>query len=1121
MRHAIIVASSYNESTRLAGMPAAPDDAQLIAQRLSGADAAYTVHTLSADRDLPERLEELLAGLEPEAELLFYFGGYLAWLGSHVPALVLNAARLRAYSLQRLAALFERFSVCPLLLLDVVCVADEGRTPALTADAVCDALDHYPLIEGVIAVRESPVAPTPYGSPFTLLLLRSLDWLSAVRNGSLVTTGDLNQLVQLGHGWLGAIDAIRFSPAAARPILLPGAAVVSRMPVPLSDPPPAPSKRESSGTPLADAGTPGDGDPPASLPPPVESELGGASESAETEAGEAAVDSSRGEALGSAPVSNPKRAESIGPMLAPKAHADPRGDEPSIIISDPPPALGLDDGPSGIEGGGAPTAAGLASADVVVESLPATGAEGPGAKERAATPIPPEPTLGAVPDLDTLEEAAAALEAGSVLAPARDGESEASPSPPAPVTSAQSPEPSGDRFHSSPPRTEGLEWEAGQVELDPGTGELALEQCIGRGQELLKEGRVAAALTVLERAAELTEDSVQLRELHGVAATAARNLGDGARALAHYEAILRLDPLDSTALFWATEILSEQGNWDRVAELQAAHLRALATDEERAQLLATQVGLWLDAAQDFRRGREALEELARLRPHDYEVLDRLSELLEQLGEFDEAIRVRRRLAFKLSEEPARRGEVLIGAARLARDRLGKIEFAIDLAEQALRADPGAIGALDFVATVLVEREEWPLLAKSYEAVLDKLTDGPVALDLAMKTAMLCRDKLKDSRRAAQALARAATIEPHNADLRAQLCDQLIAAQQHEAAAPHCQVALQLQPRVLAHYRRAYAIYTALGRHDQAWSAAHALDYLGDADINESLHSDLHRPDGLLPVVQCLTEAEWASAALNPDLDPAIRHLLSVVAEPAISLQLDALTKSRKLLHTEPRFFVDPETSTTTLAQAFRWTCRLLGLPPPELYVYPELAGGLTTGPTRTPVSLVSKTLGSGLELPELAFLWARHLTVHRPEYRLVLFFATVEQLTTLVTASFAAWDWTPRKAKIYDPELRRLAQGLHERLGDSGRERLRSATAGLSLGEAEGRLLAWVRAVELVAVRVGLLACGDLHVACELVQRFPQGKYTSAYDQVSALMPFKLSEEYVRLRAHLGVQVTG
>ena len=144
----------------------------------------------------------------------------------------------------------------------------------------------------------------------------------------------------------------------------------------------------------------------------------------------------------------------------------------------------------------------------------------------------------------------------------------------------------------------------------------------------------------------------------------------------------------------------------------------------------------------------------------------------------------------------------------------------------------------------------------------------------------------------------------------------------------------------------------------------------------------------------------------------------------------------------------------------------------------------------------------------------------RPEHRLILFFPTVEQLTTLVTAAFAAWDWNPRKAKIYDTDIKRLAQALYDRLGESGREALRTATTGLSLGETEGRLYSWVRSVELVAARAGLLACGDLHVACDLVERYPLGMYSSPFDQISALLPFKLSDEYLKLRGHLGVQVS-
>ena len=1059
-------------------------------------DSAYQVHMLAAGRDLPERLAELLDGMEAGAELLFYFCGYLAWLGAHAPALVMNAERLRAFSLRKLASLIEQHSECSLLILDVVYVANEGRRAAETADAVCDVLDDYPLIEGLVAVRESAAAPAPYSSPFTLLVLRSYEWLAAVRDGVAITAADLNQLLQLGREWLGGIDATRYSTAESKPVLFPGALDSKSPRRGASDPSniaeDAPQPVESSDAvtdaspqPVESSNAATDASPTAQRstvdPASLTEESSGASAPSQVNDGSPGAAPAEADELASAEAAPQAQAGAVA-MPVIEVSADSRVDTPSLV----------EPSSAGIEG------ASRSVADVDADPT------------RLASD---EPTMVAAVDVEALDRAAAAFEADSLAIAASETVAEPSAEG-APASTAVA---SGGNAAEAPAEED----EADVPDPVPDLAELDADQCLERAQQLIAEGRLAAALTVFERATELIDDIQRRQTVHELAANAARNLGDGARALSHYRKILEADPLESSALFWATEILCESGDWDGVDELQSARLQALDTDEQRAELLATQVGLWLDTAQDMDRGRRALEALARYRPDDIDVLDRLIPTLEATQDFEEAIRVRRKLAFKLSEQPARRSELLLGAARIARERLGKVEFAVDLAEQALRADPGDIGALDFVAAVLVGREEWPLLAKSYEAVLEKLQDGPVALDLASKTALVCSEKLKDPRRASRALERAVGIEPRDPRLRAELCDLLILSQQHEVAAGHCQVLLRQQPRVEAHYRRAYAIYSALGRHDQAWSAAHALDYLGYADINESLHSDLHRPDGLLPVIQGLSDDEWCSGALDPDRDSEIQALLDVVAEPAIELQAAALSKAKQLLEPDPKLRVDPKVNTTTLARTFLWTARLLGMPPPALYVCPDVADGLSSGPAREPVSLASRALGGGIGLPELAFLCGRHLAGLRPEYRLALFFPTVEQLTTLVTAAFAAWDWSPRKAKIYSPEIKKLAQGLYDRLDEAGRDALRTATAGLSLGQAESRLLAWMRSVELVAARAGLLACGDLHVACDLVERYPLGTYTSPFDQITALLPFKLSDEYVKLRGHLGVQVTG
>jgi len=244
-----------------------------------------------------------------------------------------------------------------------------------------------------------------------------------------------------------------------------------------------------------------------------------------------------------------------------------------------------------------------------------------------------------------------------------------------------------------------------------------------------------------------------------------------------------------------------------------------------------------------------------------------------------------------------------------------------------------------------------------------------------------------------------------------------------------------------------------------------------------------------------------------------------VRPAAIAHRLEVLTRARQLPTLDPSLRLDPQTSTTMLARSFLWTVQVLGIPQPLLYVHPSLEVGLVAPPALEPASVVNRALGSGLDLRELSFLWGRHLTIFRPDFRLLTFFPTVDLLAHLTAAAALAAEWTDRKASFVEPATAELARRIHEDLGEDGRGDLVAASAEVQRGDVAARLLDWARGVELTAARVGLVACGDVSVAAALTERFPVGGHTSVFDQVNALLGFTADDEYAALREHLGVTV--
>lgn len=598
-----------------------------------------------------------------------------------------------------------------------------------------------------------------------------------------------------------------------------------------------------------------------------------------------------------------------------------------------------------------------------------------------------------------------------------------------------------------------------------------------------------------------------------------RRLGQVELALCQYAESLTLDPLNLSALFWATEILYDRKEYGQVEELLQQRLSLLTDTAQRVEVLRALVNLWLDDHRDLERARRYLDQILSEQADDQQALESLIEVQHALGDHEEAIRTRWWLASVCSDDPGRQARLLLEAARAAYQHLGDAAYAVDLGEQALRADPKAYDALELVAGLLVQTENWAHLARTYRTMLEVHPDDWVTLDLCEKLAVLYREKLGELEPAAEALERALTLDAANTRIRLMLIETYTDLGNRERALSQCRIVIRDNPEQPVGYQAAYEVFFQLGGADGAWLASGVLDYLGQGDRGQPPTAQARRSEGLLPAKSVLGEAEWDSDLLWPEHDPTLQRLLKLVTEAAIEYRLELLKEEKRLLTLDPTLLVDPNASTTMLSRTMLWAARLLDVPVPLLYVYPSVPGELGVAPAPQLTVLASRTLGSGFSLRELAFLWARHLASLRDEHRLLLYYPTVGDLAQLVTAAFVAGEFAARRADFFDPKVRAMGEALSHGLSEEALSELAQLTAELGLSEAGSRMLRWARGMELVAARVGLLAAGDIRVAAELTARFPVGGQTGPEEQRRDLLAFSLSEEYLELRSRLGVSV--
>ncbi|MCA9598964.1 MAG: hypothetical protein KC776_36890 [Myxococcales bacterium] len=613
----------------------------------------------------------------------------------------------------------------------------------------------------------------------------------------------------------------------------------------------------------------------------------------------------------------------------------------------------------------------------------------------------------------------------------------------------------------------------------------------------------------------LGRSSPERADLYHRIAQCKRALGSDSEAVHNLDKALGVDPLHRRALEEARELLVAQEDFRRLDELYRRRVEATAEPRDKIADLAAIARMWLDEAKDPKPAISALERWLSI-SEDRVALELLVRAEDALGQHARAIATRQRLA-KVLGDAKEAAEVLVAAARIARDELEGGAEAVSLAREALGRDPSALAALEIAAGVLGVARRWRELAELYESVLERTTDDHLAWDLAKKLGVLFRDELDDAEGAKRAFSLATERGPEDVEVHEWLAELYEAERDYTRAARVLRAAVRLTPRTAPLVQRTLWCFEKTGETDSAWSAACLLDHLGEADINESLLADTHRPEGLIAARASIHGEVWEKDLLSKDRDDELERLLSTVREVAHRVRLSDLEKAGKVPRLDDASRYDPA-GTTTLARSLSWTCRLLGMEVPALYVEANVPGQLVALPMLEPVVMADKALGSGLSLPELAFLWARALSVFRPEYSLRRVIHSLPDMARLVLAALSVGGAV--EGDSVDGHTRALSQALDDELDETAHETLAEIASDFDTRGARARIERWLHRADRIAGRLGLVACGDLHMAAEICERFPLAT-SSVDEQLDDLFAFALSEEHADIRRRLGVSVKG
>ena len=444
-------------------------------------------------------------------------------------------------------------------------------------------------------------------------------------------------------------------------------------------------------------------------------------------------------------------------------------------------------------------------------------------------------------------------------------------------------------------------------------------------------------------------------------------------------------------------------------------------------------------------------------------------------------------------------------------RAGQSEQALSIAKTCLNSFPESAHAMQIAAAILAQSQRFEELAQLYEELIALLAPNPAASQLCASAARLWATQLNDTSRAKRSLQLGLELDSNNSSLHREMAELLETSGDDEGAARHSLLAVQLNPMSVPAAKAAFIRLRKQGRSEAVFTTACLLSVLGQGD-NEALEVVAAQRTGSLPRPARALEGDDFALGLNVvGHDAALTRAFALLEPVCRRAQMPKLKQQRQIV--EALRAEDVAQSTTMLARTFGWTCRLLALGVPALFLAEtdELPSLLPIEPASF---RVGKALGRGLSLTELVFLWGRCLGLSRPETRIVLTYPSTGELLTLLRAAHhaAGLDATPA------PETKSLAK-LLKKHGDRNTWSAVAESLGAVDGDLTARVSRWKRQVDDMANRVGLVACGDPELAARTLERFPTAGSAPIEKQVASLMSFALSEPYGELRRRLGLHL--
>ncbi|MGC4066334.1 MAG: hypothetical protein QM784_17215 [Polyangiaceae bacterium] len=328
-------------------------------------------------------------------------------------------------------------------------------------------------------------------------------------------------------------------------------------------------------------------------------------------------------------------------------------------------------------------------------------------------------------------------------------------------------------------------------------------------------------------------------------------------------------------------------------------------------------------------------------------------------------------------------------------------------------------------------------------------------------------------------------------------------------------AVRHSPRNVVAYRAMARLASSANDRERAFFASSALVQLGQA--NDAEQSEYRRSvSAFAPGAKCALD-EGMLVQLRIAEHP-VRLLLLAIHDAAVAAKLRLRRAGSLPPSLDEHERQDPASTSVAAVKRVDFVSKLLGLPPYTFFVRPNETAALVHPRVGTPALVIGGGLLRGASPHETLFRAGYELGIQRELGRLPVFFPSADELESLVAVAVSLGSAEPPSLSAFTEERMVLRQALDACLTEPTRLHLAAMVHAAREQRLSLDVPAMLRDVELVAARLGLLACADVTVACRqlAVDCRPVPGLAFA-DRVGDLLAFCVSPAHLEVRSHLGI----